>query len=120
MLLTLGQPGRPVARTEAKAVLVLKAQLEIGPESRSRFLRQIADLIEASRGEAGCLGFSCSEDVSAPNTFLVLQEWSDHAALAAHERSAHVAVFKAGVAGIVVARWPTRIYDVERVADLGS
>lgn len=101
-------------------MVILSARLEIAPAARTRFLAQMAVLIRASIAEDGCASFGCFVDAWSPNAFLVLEEWRDHAALDAHERSAHVAAFKAGVDGMVVARRPTRVYDVARVADLGA
>jgi len=98
--------------------VVIKAVLSVGPGCREPFLRQMAALVRASLGEPGCLGFACYHAIEPPDEFLVLGEWRDRTALDLHERSAHVAAFKAATAGLVAWRQPTRVYDVAAVGGL--
>lgn len=99
-------------------MIVLKAQLSIHPTEKARFLQHMAALIADSRAEAGCLSFGCYEDVSAPDSFIVLEEWESHAALERHESSAHLAHFKAQVGPLIASREATRVYTVSQVSGL--
>lgn len=101
-------------------MVVLKARLGVEAGSREPFLARMAELVRASLGEPGCLGFGCYEEAWSPGAFLVLGEWADRAALGTHERSPHVAAFKSAAGGMVSARWPAQVYDVAHVADLGA
>jgi quinol monooxygenase YgiN len=99
-------------------MIILKAQLTIDASTRPEFLRRLQELIQASLAEEGCISFGCYEDVAAPNSFLVLAEWSSQAALEQHEQSAHVAAFKTQAGSMIIARTLTVVYSVSHTGGL--
>ncbi len=99
-------------------MILIRAYITIVPAYRADFLRLIGELAQATRAEADCLSFACYEDISAPDTFVVLGEWADQTALGAHEQSHHVAQFKAQAAPLILSRQPTRVYSVDHVGGL--
>ena len=52
-------------------------------------------MVEASRAEAGCLGYSYAEDVLEPGLIHVAERWRDRAALERHFASSHLATWRA-------------------------
>lgn len=101
-------------------MLVLNARVTVAPDARPGFLAAIASLATATRQEPGCLDLACWEDPWSPGAFIVLGEWCDRAALVAHERSAHVAMFKREAAPLLRSRLPSQVYEVTAVRDLGD
>jgi len=99
-------------------MIVVKAELSTSADKRAAFLRQMADLVAASQAEQGSLSFGCYEAVAAPNTFIVLQEWSSRIDLDRHEASPHVAAFKTEAASLIVARKAALVYEVSGVSGL--
>lgn len=64
----------PVAAEHAAAARVVVMRLE-----------------KESQGEEGNVRFDASESASAPGTFIVIEEWSNQAALEAHLQTSHLA-----------------------------
>lgn len=67
-------------------ILVL-GRFEILPARRGEFLAFAADLVAQERGAAGCLHFDIAEDVTAHNTFVMIEEWASHEAMEDHGAS---------------------------------
>ena len=51
-------------------------------------------MVEPSRGEDGCLLYNIYQRIDQPNTFVVIEEWSDEDALKGHQQSPHYAHYK--------------------------
>jgi quinol monooxygenase YgiN len=68
----------------------------------------------------GCISFDTLEDVTHPNTFVVLGEWNDEVSLDQHEQSEHVAAFKANAGSMIAARQPARVYIIQRATGLNA
>jgi quinol monooxygenase YgiN len=49
----------------------------------------VLTLTERSRREAGCISYEALQDQSAPERFMLVEEWSSAAALDAHNRTPH-------------------------------
>jgi quinol monooxygenase YgiN len=62
----------------------------------------LLELESATQSEAGCIGFSFYQSLSAPSRFLLIEEFAGEAALAAHMQEPHTKAFFARdlVAGI--------------------
>lgn len=52
-------------------------------------------MVEASRAEPGCLGYSYAEDVLEPGLIHVAERWLDRAALERHFAMPHLAAWRA-------------------------
>ena len=99
-------------------MIVLKAHITIEPGYRAQFVGHMQTLIRASLSEQGYISFGCYEDVTAPNSFIVLAEWETRAALDEHEQSEHVAAFKTNVRSMIASRRETIVYEVSHVGGL--
>jgi quinol monooxygenase YgiN len=71
----------------------LDGRVTIRPSAREAFLKAVAAVIPASRQDAGCLHYSCYEDLAAPNSFLFYEEWVDEIALDRHLAQPHTQAF---------------------------
>jgi quinol monooxygenase YgiN len=49
----------------------------------------VLTLAEKSRAENGCAAYEVLQDLSAPEVFLLVEEWDSVAALEAHNKTAH-------------------------------
>ncbi|CAN5361810.1 hypothetical protein BH09ACT12_BH09ACT12_34100 [soil metagenome] len=76
--------------TEESATLRVIATIPIDPERAAEAAPALAALAEASRGDAGCLGYEVYESASAPGVFVTVEEWAGQADLDAHMSQPHV------------------------------
>lgn len=68
-------------------MIMITGKFDIDPAQRAAFLGFAQDWVAHERGQAGCLGFNIYEDVSAANSFLMLEQWDDEDALDAAAES---------------------------------
>jgi len=69
-------------------------------------------MIEASRAEEGCLGYSYAEDMLEPGLIRVTEMWRDQAALDRHFRSDHIAAWRASWPALGLGDRDLRKYEV--------
>jgi quinol monooxygenase YgiN len=65
-------------------MLMVTGKFAISPDDRADFLEFVTALVPVERSVTGCLSFDIYEDVVTPNTFLVMEQWEDEAALDAY------------------------------------
>ncbi|WP_324731944.1 putative quinol monooxygenase [Pseudomonas paeninsulae] len=58
-------------------------------------LEGLEKLVNASRAEAGCLQYDLHQQHSADNVLVMIEQWLDAEALAAHQATAHYRAFGA-------------------------
>ncbi|PHN21992.1 putative quinol monooxygenase [Pseudomonas sp. ICMP 460] len=61
----------------------------------------LRELLEPTRVEPGCEQYDLYQDLKHPETFYMLERWSDDAALADHDQSAHILSFRAKAADVL-------------------
>ena len=77
-------------------MLALWVKVRIKPEARERFLKAIeVDAIGSERDEPGCLRFNVLRDDKDPNVYYFFEVYKDEAALEAHRKAPHYAVWRA-------------------------
>ena len=86
------------------------AVLSVRREESEKLEALLKPLIEASRKDAGCLGYDCRADVLNPGTWLFFEKWQDDASLEKHMAAAHFKAFEQGVASLLTA--PLAIHKV--------
>lgn len=69
----------------------------------------VAQLAKDSAAEPGCLHYAVHLSIHPPQRLILHEIWSDDAALQRHRNSAHVAVFKAALAGTTVTVWASPV-----------
>ena len=77
--------------------LVLVADFTARPDTVQELTARLLQLAEASRAEEGCLYYDLHVHEDDPLRLTFLEEWADDEAHAAHDRTQHVASFRADV-----------------------
>ncbi len=95
-------------------MIIIQGYLKTTPGNIANLLAAAAPLIAATREEPGCIAYAFAEDISEPGVVHIIERWADEAALAAHNKTPHLAQFMGalptlGLTGVRVAR-----YDAER------
>jgi quinol monooxygenase YgiN len=67
----------------------------------------------AARETHGCLSYTFAETLDDPGHFLVVHQWSDHAALDEHYRSQAFAVYQSRIAELLVRSSDLRVYLIQ-------
>ena len=65
-------------------MILITGTVVVAPDNRAAFVALATRHVNHSRAEAGCLGYTCNEDVMAPHTFVFLERWRDAAAVQFH------------------------------------
>lgn len=72
------------------------------PEHTAELLERLRALEEASRADPGCIAYRVFRDEDRADRFVLVEEWSDEDALAAHNAQPHVTEFVAAVRDLLV------------------
>jgi quinol monooxygenase YgiN len=99
-------------------VLIVAGEIEIDPAQREPAVAAAREMMEATRREPGCLGYTFSADLVDPGRFRIFEEWESQAALDAHFAAPHMAAFQAKVAGLGVRGMRIQKYEIARVGPL--
>lgn len=99
-------------------MLIVAGEIEIDPAHREQAIAAAREMMEATRREAGCIGYVFSADLTDPGRFRIFEEWRDQAALDAHFAAPHMAAFQARVAGLGVRGMRIQKYQVASVGPL--
>lgn len=62
----------------------------------------MADMVNASLAEEGCIEYSYALDFQDPGLVRVLEKWRDRAALEAHLRTVHIAEWRAQCSSLAI------------------
>ena len=77
-------------------MLAMWVKVRIKADSRKRFLEAIeVDALGSERDEAGCLRFNVLQDREDANVYYFYEVYKDEAALEAHRKAPHYAVWRA-------------------------
>ena len=92
-------------------MIVIQGFLRTSPENAGKLKDAAAALVAATRQEAGCLAYAFAEDIGEPGLVHIIERWADDDALAAHNKTAHLAGFMAALPGIGVSAFRVARYD---------
>ena len=77
-------------------MLAMWVKVRVKPQLRQRFLEAIeVDALGSERDEPGCLRFNVLQDERDENVYYFYEVYEDQAALEAHRRMPHYAVWRA-------------------------
>jgi len=65
-------------------VIIVAGYFVVDPSQREQFLASRADMMQASRSEAGCITYAFSPDPLDASRVLLYERWESKAALADH------------------------------------
>lgn len=71
------------------------------PERAAELLERLVELERASRADPGCIVYRVFRDEDRADRFVLVEEWSDEEALAAHNAQLHVREFVAAVGDLL-------------------
>ena len=74
-------------------MIIASGQATVKPGALAKAREAMQAVIAATRKEAGCLFYSYGEDVSAPDSIIILEYWTDWAALERHFTAPHMAAW---------------------------
>lgn len=72
------------------------------PERSAELLEPLTALERTSRAEPGCIAYRVFPDMDRADRFVLVEEWSDRAALEAHNAQPHVTRFVAATGDLLV------------------
>lgn len=80
---------------------VIHVKVEVPPANRAAF-REVARTAEiATQEDPGCLYYRFHESITEPGSFVLIEEWTDADALAAHIAQPHVDQYRSASAELV-------------------
>jgi len=68
---------------------IIHAHIKVKPEFRTEYLDKVKELIKSSQEEEGNISYRLYEDTIHQNTFIMLEEWKDRAAIDFHFNTPH-------------------------------
>lgn len=99
-------------------MLALWVKVRVKPEQRERFLKAIeTDALGSEKDELGCLRFNVLRDAQDQNVYYFYEVYRDEAALEAHRKAPHYAVWAAAADTLDGAPQATRCATVFPTAD---
>jgi quinol monooxygenase YgiN len=93
-------------------MIVVAGTVAVVPARREEAVHVALAMAEATRREAGCLGYRFFADLADPNCFFIFEEWESAEALARHFETEHMRVFRTHLPGLVAAPPAIRRYEV--------
>jgi quinol monooxygenase YgiN len=76
--------------TDKSEPLVVVAVFRARPEAVDELGDRLAEVVTATRQEAGCRRYDLHADIADPLRFVFVEEWADDDALTAHNGSEHL------------------------------
>lgn len=91
--------------------IVIIGQFDVHPEDVDAVADAMRIMMNETVKEAGCHHYAFSRDLSAAHRFQLSELWEDDAALAAHFRAQHMAVFRASLAKLRIEHRTVQRFD---------
>lgn len=73
--------------------IYLTAVLDVIPEHQAAVKVLLQKMVRESRKEAACIQYDLHQGITAPNTFVFYEIWSDQIGLDAHNQQAYIKEF---------------------------
>jgi quinol monooxygenase YgiN len=99
-------------------VIIVAGHFVVDPGQREEFLRGRAEVMQASRSEAGCITYAFSPDPLDPGRVLLFERWESKAALAGHLAALRQRTRPAD--GVEVRESEVQQYEISAVGPVGS
>ena len=75
-------------------MIIVGGVVQFKAEMRDAVLAGVQEMMAASRAEEGCLAYTFSADLAAPDILHLFEVWTSEQALEAHRQSPHMAEFR--------------------------
>jgi quinol monooxygenase YgiN len=101
-------------------VIVVVGRVRTDSSKREDLLRIATDVVQASRGDRGCIGYRFYREMEDEDAYLFIEEWESLEALREHFATPHIAAFMGAISGAIVGRPDVQFHEVARTMDLGN
>ena len=71
-------------------MILIIGKVSVQPDKLQQFFSEVNKAIEATLKEAGVSRYELVQSVGEPNTYMLIEEYADEAALASHSESEHL------------------------------
>lgn len=95
-------------------MVIIHARLFVKPEYAEAFLEKSKPLVAGSQAEEGNISYELFRHTENPNTFIVVEEWKDLAAIDYHNKTPHFTGFFAEAGGFFQEPAQVKRYFVEQ------
>lgn len=75
-------------------MVIVLAEATLGEGALDKGREAMKAMVEASRAEEQCLGYTYATDMLDPSKLIIVEKWVDEAALAFHFQTPHMAAFQ--------------------------
>lgn len=99
-------------------MIVIAGFFQIDPASRAAAAGAAVAMMQATAKEEGCVTYRFAADLEDPNRFLLFEEWASDAALQAHFKAPHMAVFRAAMGELKIVSRQIKRYEVASAAPM--
>jgi quinol monooxygenase YgiN len=99
-------------------MLIVLAEATLGDGTLDEGRAALTEMIERSRKEERCLGYSYAVDVIDPSKLVVVEKWADQAALDYHFQTLHMAAFQKALGELDITVTELKKYQADDGAPL--
>lgn len=78
-------------------MITINVRLQVKPEKRAAYIAFVAELVQASLKDEGCLFYDHFESLTEPNQFAIVENWASQEAVAKHNETDHLKKFAAEI-----------------------
>lgn len=94
-------------------MVVLHAFIKVDPNYREQYLEHAKEVMKHSKAEEGNNSYHLYEDTLEANSFVMVEEWKDLAALDFHVKTSHYVDFKNATKNMLAADVRLERYEVK-------
>ncbi|WP_102349276.1 putative quinol monooxygenase [Bacillus sp. Marseille-P3661] len=92
-------------------MMIIHAHIQVNPEHRDEFLEEVKIVIKHSQAEEGNISYQLFEHITEPNTFVMVEEWQDQAAIDYHFGTGHYKAYKQKTGGLLLKPALVKIFE---------
>jgi quinol monooxygenase YgiN len=94
-------------------MIIVMGHAKLAPGEIEKLADAISTQLAATNAEDGCHHYSFARHATEPDTLIVSERWRDQAALDAHFKTPHMAVFNAVLGKSQVLALDIKAYDMD-------
>ncbi len=93
-------------------MIVVTGTIELHPEDMWPATTAAGEMVRQTQAEEGCISYRFYVDINFLTRFRLYEEWRDEAALAAHMKTPHMAVFLKAISDLRIVERSICKYEV--------
>jgi quinol monooxygenase YgiN len=101
-------------------MIVVIGRVRTDSAKRDELIRIANDVVQASRGDRGCIGYRFYQEMEDEDAYLFVEEWETLEALREHFATSHIATFMQAIPAAIVGAPDVQFHEVSRTMDLGN